>query len=76
MTTTQPVNYSVNADAARQVMQSLPRDIADGIFNWKPTLSRKLYNDLGKYQPDTFRMIAPAVTSKPGKPSVKVEALA
>ena len=75
VTTTQPVRRTITADGARELQQQLPRDLADAIVDWKPTLSTKVYKDLEKYQPDTFRHVSRFVTSKPGKVSVKLELL-
>lgn len=75
VTTEQRINRTVNADMARDVASRLPQDIADSVFAWKPSLSLRVYKDLEKYQPDTFREVSRAVTAKPGKVSVKLEAL-
>ena len=75
VTTTQPVSRSVNADLAKDLMLELPKDIADAIFTWKPSLSVRVYKELEKYQATTFAQISRAITSKPGKVSVKVESL-
>jgi len=60
---------------ARDLWMSLPKDTAEALIQWKPALSVKVYKDLEKYQPETFEKISRVVTSKPGKPSVKVEVL-
>jgi len=72
VTTTQPVTRSVNREQARIVASELPADIAAAIFDWKPSLNVKLFKELERHQPQHFRLVARAVTSKPGKVSVKV----
>ncbi|MEO0437914.1 MAG: hypothetical protein AAF098_13495 [Pseudomonadota bacterium] len=76
VTTTQPIRRTVDKKLAQDLHQSLPKDIAESIFDWKLSLSTKVYKDLEKYQPQTHAAIARAVTAKPGKVSVRVEALA
>lgn len=73
ITTTQPLTRSVDAKLAKDIYQQLPRDLADGIFTWKPSLNLKLYRELAKYQPDYHALISKAVTTKPGKPAVAVK---
>lgn len=72
ITTTQPITRSVDSKLAKDVYAALPRDIADGIFTWKPSLNLKLYRELEKYQPEHFKAVAQSVTSKPGKTQIKV----
>jgi len=72
ITTTQPITRSVDSKLAKDVYAKLPRDIADGIFSWKPSLNLKLFRELEKYQPEHFKAVARSVTSKPGKPQIKV----
>lgn len=73
VTTTQPVRRTVEPKLARDVMRELPADIADAIFTWKPELSLRVYRELEKYRPELHDAVSRAVTSKPGKVSVKVE---
>lgn len=75
VTTSQPINRTVNAEMARDLYHRLPKEIAEAVFTWKPSLSLSIYRDLEKFQPDTFREVSRAVTAKPGKVSVKVEPL-
>lgn len=73
VTTTQPVNRKVEPHLAKQLYGRIPQDIYDGLFDWKPSLSVKLYKELEKHQPEMFDVVSEAVISKPGKVSVKVE---
>lgn len=75
VTTTQPVRRVVDTELAKDLQGELPPDIYASLFDWKPSLSVRVYKDLEKYQPDWFAKISRAVTSKPGKVSVKVEDL-
>lgn len=72
VTTTQPITRTVDKMLARDVFQKLPTDLANGIFDWKPSLNLKLFRELEKYQPEYHKVVAQAVTSKPGKVAVKV----
>lgn len=76
ITTTQSLTRSVDPQLAKDVYMKLPRDIADGIFNWKPSLNLKLYRELDKYQPAHYATIGKAITTKAGKPTVTVKPLA
>lgn len=76
ITTTQPIRRTVDADKARAISAMLPRDIADTVFRWKPELNTSVYKNLREFQPTTFDQVCEAVTAKPGKVSLKVEALA
>jgi len=76
ITTTQPLTRSVNKTTAQEIYRQLPRDLADGIFDWKPSLNLKLFRQLAKYQPDYHALISKAVTTKLGKPQVKVAEIA
>lgn len=76
VTTTQPVNRVVDPILAQNAMKQLPKDIADSVFTWKPQLSARVYKDIQKYQPQWFDAVSRAVTSKPGKISVKLEDIA
>lgn len=77
VTTTQPVTRRFTDEKlARDLWQKLPKDIAEALIQWKPSLSVRVYKELEKYQPETFKEISRVVVSKPGKPSVKVEVIA
>jgi hypothetical protein len=73
VTTTQSVTRKVEPSLAKQLYNQIPRDLYAGLFEWKPSLSVKVYREVEKYQPEVFDLVSKAVTSKAGKPSVKVE---
>lgn len=73
VTTTQPITRKADPYIAKQLINEMPRDIYDGLFEWRPNLSAKVYKDLEKYQPELFAKVSKAVTSKAGKIAVKVE---
>jgi hypothetical protein len=75
VTTTQPLTRTVDPKLAQDIYRALPKDLADGIFTWKPSLNLKLYRELAKYQPDYHAAISKAIVTKPGKPQVKVAVL-
>jgi hypothetical protein len=76
ITTTQPLTRTVDAKLAQDIYRQLPKDLADGIFTWKPSLNLRLYRELSKYQPDYHAAISRAIVTKPGKPQVKVMPIA
>jgi len=75
VTTTQSVTRKVEPSLAKQLYDQIPRDLYAGLFDWKPSLSVKVYREVEKYQPEVFDLVSKAVTSKASKPSVKVDDL-
>lgn len=73
ITTSQPITRKVEPSLAKQLYDQIPSDLYAGLFEWRPSLSVKVYRELEKYQPEVFDLVSKAVTSKAGKPFVKVE---
>lgn len=75
VTTTQPVTRTVNKTAAIELRREIPEDIWEGMFDFKPSLNVRLFKDCEDLRPDVFKAVCRAITSKPGKPQLRVEFL-
>ncbi len=75
ITTTQPVTRTVNKVTALAISRELPPDIFEAMFDFKPSLNVRLFKECEHLRPEIYSQVAKAVTSKPGKIAVKVEAL-
>lgn len=75
VTTTQPINRSVNKSLAVDLRREIPEDIWEAMFEFKPSLNVRLFKDCKELRPEVFNLVQRAVTSKPGKPQLKIEAL-
>lgn len=75
ITTTQPVNRTVSKAAVLAILREIPQDIGEALFEFKPSLNVKLFKECEHLRPEVYHMACKAVTSKPGKAQVKVEAL-
>lgn len=73
VTTTQSIRREVNKEKAQDVVKLLPPEIGNLIFDYKVTLNTKLFKQIQDQQPENYNIICEAVTSKPSKPSVKIE---
>ncbi len=75
VTTNQPINRSVNKTTVEAIRREIPEDIFQAMFDFKPSLNVKLFKECQHLRPEVYDLVARAVTSKPGKVAVKVEAL-
>lgn len=75
ITTTQPVNRSVDKEALEAIRREFPEDLFEAMFDYKPSLNVKLFKECEHLRPEVFKLACKAVTSKAGKIAVKVEAL-
>ena len=69
VTLTQPVNRSVDAAAWLSIEADLPKEIRE-VVRWKPEVSITSFRALDG---TGLALVAPAITSKPGKISVEVK---
>ncbi len=69
VTLTQPVNRSVDQAAWKSIEADLPPSIRE-VVRWKPEVSITSFRALDS---DALALVAPAITSKPGKISVEVK---
>ena len=72
LTITGKMNYSANMDALIEICEKLPK-------NMRPLKTETKLDETGaKYlrnnEPETWAIIAPAITVKPAKPSITVKA--
>lgn len=71
------INYTVDGEAANLAVSALRQHspegqfIAERLFHWKPDLSVSEYDKIID-KPDLMRLVLPAITSKPGTPSVEI----
>lgn len=75
ITTTQPVNRSVDKEALEAIRREFPEDLFEAMFDYKPSLNVKLFKECEHLRPEVYALACKAVTSKPSKISVKVELL-
>jgi hypothetical protein len=75
ITTTQPVNRSVDKEALEAIRREFPEDLFEAMFDFKPSLNVKLFKECQHLRPEVYALACKAVTSKAGKIAVKVEAL-
>jgi len=75
VTTTQPINRTVNKSLAIDLRREIPEDIWEGLFDFKPSLNVRLFKDCQELRPEVYALAQKAVTSKPGKPQLKIEPL-
>lgn len=75
VTTTQPINRSLNKSLVHDLRREIPADIWDAMFEFKPSLNVRLFKECQELRPDVHHAVSKAVTSKPGKPQLKLEEL-
>jgi len=73
VTTTQGFTRSVDAHEARRLLDVVGEQVHDNVFDYKPFLNLRNYRALKELNPDLCSYIDQAITTKPSKPSVKVE---
>lgn len=72
------LNFTLDSDKTKEFMNAAyatndpaKKLLADRLVKWKPELSIKEYDDLPE---DMVKMISPALTIKPGMPTLEIEA--
>lgn len=73
VTVTGKLNRSLDADKVQALASTLPAPLYNRLFKFKPSLDLKEMRYVQNNEPDFWAHIAPAITAKPGKPSLKVE---
>lgn len=63
----------VDADALIALADAIPEAIAKRLFKWAPSVDLKELRYVQSNEPDLYQVIAPAITSKPAKPSISIE---
>ena len=72
---TYKLTRTVDSAAVQAGWNDLPEIVRDA-FTWKPDLVLKHYRALEVANPDAFATLAKFVTTKPAKPSIKIEGVA
>lgn len=73
VTATFGVNRTIDRAALESVREVIPVALFEQAVEYKPALVLAGLRYLQSNEPDTYRVLAQAITSKPAKPSVKVE---
>ena len=72
--TTQNITRTLDRTEVLKLADRLPEDTYKNVFTWKPALDLANYRALKDMAPNLASMVDDAITSKPAKPAVKVEA--
>ena len=72
--TTQGITRTLDRTEVLKLADRLPEDTYENVFTWKPALDLANYRALKDMAPNLASMVDDAITSKPSKPAVKVEA--
>jgi hypothetical protein len=72
--TTQNITRTLDRTEVLKLADRLPEDTYKNVFTWKPALDLANYRALKDMAPNLASMVDDAITSKPSKPAVKVEA--
>lgn len=72
--TTQGITRTLDRTEVLKLADRLPEDTYRNVFTWKPALDLANYRALKNMAPNLASMVDEAITSKPSKPAVKVEA--
>lgn len=73
---TYAMNRTVDGPALAAVRDSITPDLLDQAITYKPSLVLAGLRYLQNNEPDAYAVLAQAITSKPAKPSVKIERIA
>ena len=76
VTVTYGVNRTVDAAALDAIRPQIPAALFEQAITYKPALVLTGVRFLMNNEPDTYAVLAQAITAKPAKPAVKVEAIA
>jgi len=72
---THRVNRRLDEDAFDRIRGELPAGYAENLVRYKPSLILENYRWIEENDPDAFRLVARAVTTKPSKVGVSFEEL-
>lgn len=68
-------NRTVDAAALAAVKDNVPPALFEQAIEYKPAINLKGLRFLQSNEPDVYAALAQAITSRPAKPSVKIEAI-
>lgn len=75
VTTQGRINRTIDTRQWESVEQKIPEGIAKRVVKLKPSLNLRELRFIQNNEPELYRIIATAITAKPGKPSLTVEEL-
>lgn len=75
VTATFGISRTLDPATLESVRGRLAPDVFDQVIEYAPKLRTAGLRDLQKQRPDAYAVLSEAITAKPAKPSVKVEAL-
>lgn len=68
-------NRTVDAQALEAIKREVPPELFEQAVDYKPSLVMAGLRYLQSNEPETYAILAQAITSRPSKPSVRVEAI-
>lgn len=71
VTITGKINRTLDVATWDSVVDKVPTNLSPVVY--KPSLDAKGLKYLQQNEPDVYRIVAEAITAKPGKPAIKVE---
>lgn len=75
LTVTGSMNRRIDGSVLAAVRESIPAALFDQAIRWKPEVNLTGLRYLQNSEPDTYSILAGAITTTPAKPSVRVEKL-
>lgn len=69
------VTHKVDARALAHIWKKIPEAISARLFRNKPELVKKEFDYIRDNEPDLYRTLSEAISSKPSKPSIAVKPL-
>jgi hypothetical protein len=75
LTVTGSMNRRIDGSVLAAVRESIPAALFDQAIRWKPEVNLTGLRYLQNNEPDTYSILAEAITTTPAKPSVRVEKL-
>lgn len=75
VTITGSMNRRIDGAVLELIRQTIPAALFDQAIRWKPEVNLTGLRYLQNNEPDTYAILAEAITTTPAKPSVRVEKL-
>ena len=75
VTITGSMNRRIDQAVLELIRQTIPAPLFDQAIRWKPEVNLTGLRYLQNNEPDTYSILAEAITTTPAKPSVRVEKL-
>lgn len=69
------INRTVDAAALEAVRAAVPREMFEQVIEYKPAIKLPGLRYMRNNEPQTYAVLAQAITAKPAKPSVSIEAI-